>query len=251
MGVETVAIQARPAAWSAQADRHDPPAADSIGERAGDRGDEDRHRRPRQDAQTSLERRVALNDLEELRQQEDRAEHPEEHQQRGAVGEPRTCGCGRSEAAASASGARSSQRTNSSARASPPVDRRDDFGLVQPTSLPRTRPQTRPKRPTLARASPGRSSASFGPRLSRRRNAASGISDEADRHVEPEDPLPGDALDDRAADERPDRDGQAADAAPGAEDEPRRSAGTAARQDGQRQRQSRSPRPGPEAHARR
>src|SRR4029077_4371591 len=44
--------------------------------------------------------------------------------------------------------------------------------------------------------------------------------DEPDRHVEPEDPLPGDALDDRAADERPDRDGQSADPAPRAEDAP-------------------------------
>src|SRR5262249_45138674 len=41
--------------------------------------------------------------------------------------------------------------------------------------------------------------------------------DDADRHVEPEDPMPGDALGDRAADERADRDGKPADTAPGAE----------------------------------
>src|SRR5439155_26786262 len=43
---------------------------------------------------------------------------------------------------------------------------------------------------------------------------------ETDRDVQPEDPLPGDALDDRAADEWPERDREAADAAPGAECEP-------------------------------
>ena len=48
--------------------------------------------------------------------------------------------------------------------------------LPQPTWLPRTRPHTIPSRPALARPRPGRSSEPFGPRLSRRRSAASGIS---------------------------------------------------------------------------
>ncbi len=42
---------------------------------------------------------------------------------------------------------------------------------------------------------------------------------DADRDVEPEDPLPGEALGDGATDERSDGDGKAADAAPGAERE--------------------------------
>ena len=42
---------------------------------------------------------------------------------------------------------------------------------------------------------------------------------EPDRHVQPEDPLPRDALDDRAADERADRHGEAADPTPGPEHE--------------------------------
>ena len=46
------------------------------------------------------------------------------------------------------------------------------------------------------------------------------MQNEADRDVEPEDPLPGDALDDRAADQRAERDGQAADPAPCSEREP-------------------------------
>ena len=65
--------------------RHQRPAADAVGERAGDRRDEDRHRRPRQDAQAGVQRAVALHGLQELRQQEDRAEHPEEHEERGQV----------------------------------------------------------------------------------------------------------------------------------------------------------------------
>jgi hypothetical protein len=50
-----------------QAGSHQPVAADPIRQRAGDRRDEDRHRRPREDAQPRLERRVALHGLEELR----------------------------------------------------------------------------------------------------------------------------------------------------------------------------------------
>ena len=73
-------------------------------------------------------------------------------------------------------GARSSQSTNNASTIAPPASAPTISGLAQPTWLPRTRPQTIPSRPALARPSPGRSSASFGPRLSRRRSAASGIS---------------------------------------------------------------------------
>src|SRR5207245_7090437 len=44
--------------------------------------------------------------------------------------------------------------------------------------------------------------------------------EEANRNVQPEDPLPGRALDDRAADERAKRDCKAADPTPGAQREP-------------------------------
>src|SRR5262249_47587072 len=43
--------------------------------------------------------------------------------------------------------------------------------------------------------------------------------DESNRDVDPEDPLPGKPFHDRAADQRPDPDREAADAAPGAESE--------------------------------
>ena len=85
VGVDTAAIHAEPDCLEAQAHAHDAVAADAIGERAGDRRHEDRHRGPRQDPQPGLERRVALHGLEELREQEDRAEHPEEHEERRDV----------------------------------------------------------------------------------------------------------------------------------------------------------------------
>src|ERR1700693_6337156 len=43
---------------------------------------------------------------------------------------------------------------------------------------------------------------------------------QADRDVDPEDPVPGDALDDGASDDRSDRDREATDASPGAERDP-------------------------------
>jgi len=79
--------RAEPAGLQRQSDAHQPRAADPVGESAGDRRDEHRHDRPREDAQARAERRVALHGLEELRQQEDRPEHPEEHQERGDVRE--------------------------------------------------------------------------------------------------------------------------------------------------------------------
>ena len=164
------------------------------------------------------QRRVALHGLEELREQEDRAEHPEEHQQRGDVGRREGRGCGRSAAAASAR-----RRAAPRARTAPSSDhaggraRPTISGLVQPSSLPRTRPQTMPNRPALARASPGRSSESVRAAALRQAQQRQREQDEADRHVQPEDPLPGDALDDGAADERAERDGEAADPAPDAE----------------------------------
>src|SRR3989337_2511013 len=78
--------------------------------------------------------------------------------------------------------ARSSQATNATRSAAPPTSEPTIAGLVQPSPLP------------LAR---------------RQRNQ-----DEPDRHVQPEDPLPRDAVDDRSADERPHCDGKAGDPGP-------------------------------------
>ena len=84
-GVTTAASQPRATAWSAipVARIGRPPIRSAR--MPGDRGDDDRHPRPRQRAQAGLERAVALDDLEELGEQEDRAEHPEVHQQRDRV----------------------------------------------------------------------------------------------------------------------------------------------------------------------
>ena len=119
------------------------------------------------------ERRVALHGLEELREQEDRAEHAEEHERARRCSRARTSGCGRTASAASGSRARSSQsdeRGDEHARraSSEPTI----CGLAQPSPLPRTRPQTMPNRPALASPSPGRSSLPAGPvRLGQPREA--------------------------------------------------------------------------------
>ena len=164
----------------------------------------------------SLERAVALHDLKELRQQEDRAEHAEEHQQGRDVGQ-REC-----------SVAEEAQRQHRLARAQLPARRmpraaarrpRSAAGrlrLVQPASLPRTTP----RRSQQAERWPGPGRA--GRAWRRARGSRSGGTrprqqHQPDRHVQPEDPLPGHALDDRAADQRADRDGQAADRPPGAQ----------------------------------
>ena len=78
----------------AEADRHqcetddqERPSAEPAGEPACDGRHDGRHRRPGKDAESGLERVEALNDLEELGQQEDGPEHPEVHQHRDEVGD--------------------------------------------------------------------------------------------------------------------------------------------------------------------
>ena len=86
VGVTTAAIQASPADSSDHAGDEDRPAADATGEHAGDRRDDGRHRRPRQGPQARLERAQALDDLEELDEEEHGAEDAEVHQERDDVG---------------------------------------------------------------------------------------------------------------------------------------------------------------------
>ena len=112
--------------------------------------------------------------------------------------------------------ARASQATKAPSRTTPAASEATICGLLQPSELPCTRPQTRPSRPPLASPRPGRSSALSGPwRLvehPREREHR-----EPDRHVQPEDPLPRDPVDDGAADERAGRDCETGDSRPGAE----------------------------------
>ena len=58
---------------------------------------------------------------------------------------------------------RSSHATNAARNARPTVSEPTICGLAQPSAFPRIRPQTIPKRPTLARPRPGRSSLLDGP----------------------------------------------------------------------------------------
>jgi len=57
----------------------------AVGERAGDRRDEHRRHRPRQQTQSGLQRRVSEERLKELRHQEQRAEQPGVEQEADGV----------------------------------------------------------------------------------------------------------------------------------------------------------------------
>ena len=59
--------------------------------------------------------------------------------------------------------ARASHATKAASRTTPTASEATICGLLQPSELPWTRPQTRPSRPPLASARPGRSSALSGP----------------------------------------------------------------------------------------
>ena len=109
---------------------------------------------------------------------------------------------------------RSSQATNApEQRRRRRRSRRRSSALVQPSALARTSAQTIPSSPTAGEREPGQVELVVGPAaLGRAARRASGTSDEADRDVEPEDPVPGDAADDGAADHRSERDAEAADA---------------------------------------
>ena len=123
-----------------------------------------------QDPQARAERRVALDGLEELRQQEDRAEHPEEHEQGREVRE-RERSVAEEAHRQHRCGARSSHATNAATSAKPRPNAVRISGLVQPCSLPRIRPQTIPNMPALTSPTPGRSSLPAGPWLSVSRRA--------------------------------------------------------------------------------
>ena len=115
--------------------------------------------------------------------------------------------------------ARSSQRTKAATSSSPITREATISGLVQPWPLPRTRPQTTPSRPALTNARPRRSRLGRGPASLVQAPPGKRHQGQPDGHVDPEDPLPRQAFDHGAADERPEGDGEAADAAPGAQRE--------------------------------
>ena len=201
----------------AEPGRHQRASADPVGQRARDRRHEHRHDRPRQRPHAGLERRVALHGLQELREQEDRAEGAEVHRQRDEVGGREGARAEQPQRQHRRRGARLPEHERGQRRArrrrAPP----STCGDVQPRSLPRTMPHTSPARPAVASVAPTRSSRTPGPWLSSSRRLGEHDRDDADGDVEPEDPVPRDAVDDRAADQRAGRDGDAGDAGPDAE----------------------------------
>ena len=193
-------------------------ARDAVGERARDRGDDHRHRRPREDAQPGAERRVALHGLEELGEQEDRAEHPEAHQHRPDVRERERAVAEEAHRQHRVLGAqlpRDERRDEGEAD----DERSDDLGRGP---ADRVAADERPDDPEEARADePDAGQVDAAERALRlvEPQQCERQEHEAERNVQPEDPVPGDAVHDGAADERPERDREAADAAPGAEED--------------------------------
>ena len=90
-------------------------------------------------------------------------------------------------------------------------------GSVQPRSLPWTRRPDDGEQAAADEPEAGEVEAVDGPWVSVEAEERERDREQPDRDVDPEDPLPGEALGDRATDERPDRDREAGDAAPGAE----------------------------------
>ena len=148
------------------------------------------------------ERRVVLDDLEELRQEEDRAEHPEAHEQRHDVhGRERPA----PEQAQRQHGMGAAPLPRHEGRQTRrPRPRRTPArpALVQPWALARTRPSTTPSSPTVASTTPPRSSGWRGPEGLRQAPAGQHHEHDPDGHVDPEDRLPRPAARHRAADQR-------------------------------------------------
>ena len=161
---------------------------------------------------------VALDDLEELGEQEERSEDAEVHGERDDVGDAEGARAEEAQREHRLGRARSQAR-NAASSSAPAASEPSTVGLVQPSSSPRTMPHTaRAGRRWRGRRRAGRASAP-GPWLSVN-GAGRAAQRDADRHVDPEDPVPRDAVDDRTADQRSERDAEAGDAGPGAERQP-------------------------------
>ena len=128
----------------------------------------------------------------------------------------RILGCGRTASAASAAACAAPRRRTPRAAPLPTVEGADDAGARPAVSVAvdESPHDARASLRSRARGPGGRAPVGAGrlPELRRQ-----GQEHEPDRNVEPEDPLPRDAVDDRAADERAHGDGEARDARPGSE----------------------------------
>ena len=109
--------------------------------------------------------------------------------------------------------ARSCQARKPAASAAPAISAPSTSGLSQPALLPRTSPQTRPSAAPMTSARPRQVDRPVAAEALLHPGEHERQRDQPDRDVEPEDPLPADALDDGAADERAERHGHAGDRA--------------------------------------
>ena len=201
----------------------------------GDRGDDDRHPRPRQRPETGLERAVALDDLEELGEQEDRAEHPEVHQQRDRVGGAERTAAEEAHRQHRVRLARLPDHEPDEQRG-PGHECRDDLGaapaeVVAVDDAPHEGQQAGADQAEAGDVEAALRAVGLGQAEGGHRQ-----DDEPDRDVEPEDPVPVEALRDGATDERTDGDGQTGDATPRTERDGPALRGHRRGQDRQRQR---------------
>ena len=90
---------------------------------------------------------------------------------------------------------------------------------LQPSVWARIRPKIRPNRPDGCEPEAGQVQAALGAVALLEPACGGGSERDSDRHVDPEDPVPGAELDHGAADERAERDGDPADPRPDAERE--------------------------------
>ena len=84
-GVSKSPSHSNPAAWSSQAGHHQSLAPPTLDQNPDDRGEDHDDAGPRQDAETRAQGRVALDRLEELREEEDGTEHAEAEEHGGDV----------------------------------------------------------------------------------------------------------------------------------------------------------------------
>ena len=210
----TTASQAEGDGLDGHAGREDRTPADPAGQDARDRGDDDRHPRPRQRPEAGLERAVALDHLEELAEQEHRSEHPEEHQERDGVGRAERAAPEDAErehrlGGPGLPGQERDEQRRCPRRSQPATWDAGPAEVVAVDDAPHDREQAGADEAEARDVEPTFGAVALGQAQRGERHH-----DEADRHVEPEDPVPVEALGDGATDDRSDRDGQAGDAAP-------------------------------------
>ncbi|MBL7258431.1 tetratricopeptide repeat protein [Actinoplanes sp. LDG1-01] len=187
--------------------------ADAVAEQAGQRGHDHRGGRPGQGAQAGVERAQALHHLEELGQQEDRAEGAGREGQGHGVDQAEAARAEQAQGQHRGLGARLPEDERGQQRG--PADQHGEDAARRPAAFGAVDHAPDDQQ----HAGRGEQQAE-GVELA---GAAAGLAEhgqgqhdghDADGDVQPEDPVPVQALDDRAAHDRADRHAEAADATP-------------------------------------